>query len=43
MTEPEDRKAARDVFLQWDKDKAGMLTVDEIQEHMAEICKHFNL
>ena len=31
------------MFLTWDKDRRGMLTVEEIQEHMGEICKHFSL
>ena len=30
-------------FNQWDTNNDGTLTEDEIEEHMAEICSHFNL
>ena len=43
IADPKERKQARDVFLQWDNDKDGMLTDNEIEEHMAEICSHFGL
>ena len=30
-------------FLSWDTNKDGSLSPQEIEEHMAEICSHFNM
>ena len=34
---------ARAAFLQWDTYQDGVLSSDEIEEHMAEICQHFSM
>ena len=43
MTDAEDLRDARAAFETWDTKNDGVLTMDEIQEHMAEICKYFNM
>lgn len=43
MVPPEQLRDVKAAFNQWDTNKDGTLTEDEIEEHMAEICSHFNL
>ena len=43
MTTPEERKTAREAFLKWDTNHTGVLSAQELQEHMVEICQHFHL
>ena len=43
LTDSEDLRDARAAFEQWDTNKDGVLSADEIQEHMTEICQYFNM
>ena len=43
MTDAEDLRDARNAFVQWDTNQDGVLSMDEIREHMAEICQYFNM
>ena len=43
MTDEQTVHRARTAFLQWDTDKNGVLSRDEIEENMARICQYFNI
>ena len=43
MTSPEDLHEVRAAFVKWDTRKDGVLTEDELSEHMADICQYFKL
>ena len=41
LTKAEDLREVRAAFVKWDTRKDGVLTSDEISEHMADICSYF--
>ena len=43
MTHAEDLREVKAAFVEWDTRKDGVLTEDEISEHMAEICSKFKM
>ena len=43
MVDTEELRDVKAAFAQWDTKQDGTLTEDEIEEHMAEICAHFNM
>lgn len=43
MTGADEQREARAAFLKWDTNQDGVLSSDEIEEHMAEICQYFNM
>ena len=43
MSDDQALREAQAAFLQWDTYQDGVLSSDEIEEHMAEICQHFSM
>lgn len=43
MISSEELRDVKAAFLSWDSNKDGSLSPQEIEEHMAEICSHFNM
>ena len=43
MTSSEDLKDVRDVFIRWDTNQDGVLTIEELYLHMRQIFSHFGV